>query len=143
MSVRVDIQEILTTTTNITDKVSKYVFNAITYPMIYGSYVIPKENPTDNGKVKTTVEDTTIIHYLSSPINLANPVNAIEYVISCRAEKQDDCLNLQMSVANAFDKVRGPSGNTFFTVELLPIIVPLDNTDNFNGVVRLKAVGSY
>lgn len=142
MSIKLDVQKILTETPSITDKVTSFIRNSNTYQMIFRSYIIPEEVKTDSGKRKTTVKDTTVIHYLSGTINNAIPFNTTKYTISCRAQKQDDCEELQEAVAEAFAQVRSESGKSYFTSEQLPLIPPKDNTDNWNGVIELKAMGS-
>ena len=87
--------------------------------------------PKDLGK-----HSTTINFYLLSPIDVSLPFNEAIYTVNCRAENYSTADDLANTVITELNRKFGD--NYFLNFVKLPVIDPLDETDNFNAVIECK-----
>lgn len=125
------IQTILYNNATVTALLSTYTdYNSVTKYAIFNDNVIPKwAQQYDLPK--------TINYYSISPVDGGLNYGDIQYSISCRANEKYDAQLIQKAV---FDVLNRKASNTtgFFICSALPVIEPVDSTDNYNAPVEVR-----
>jgi len=145
------IQSALYASTAVKNAISSWKKTAITYYMIFNGFDIgevqaesykivstdtDKTNLIVNGKLKPTLQFSTINYYRSGDITMADEVNQVIWTISCRAYTLSAVNAIATAVSNVFNRKSIKSGS-FCTVTRLAVLPPIDETDNYNAPIQV------
>ena len=143
MSYENNIQSILYNDATIQSLVSTYTYSSTTYYMVFKGTLIPTKLNTDaDSEYEPTVEESTINHYTGTPVDGSKPIVLTTVIISCRAFKETDAKNIQDAVFDALNRIKSTDKCTFTVCSKLPVIPPLDETDNYNAQVEVSVKSS-
>jgi hypothetical protein len=94
---------------------------------VFGDRVVPKDLPAGS----------TSINFYHAPVNPTLEYEDEVYTLNCRGPAFTDSRNIQNAVVTAFNR-KASQTDGFYTCNVLAIIPPADQTDNYNGPVEVR-----
>lgn len=94
---------------------------------VFGNSILPKEFDGTN----------SINFYNHIAIDPTIEYEDEFYTLNCRAASFSDAKSIQLAVKNAFNR-KSSHNDGFYTVMVMPIIPPADETDTYNGPVEVR-----
>ena len=89
----------------------------------------------DKVRPKWFTGDNCITYYRLAPVDGGLEYGDYMYTVNCRARTMTEAEDLQIAVFNALNR-RSSSDDGFIVCSALPVISPIDSTDNYNAPIE-------
>ena len=95
--------------------------------------------PDNVGGVTVGAEDSTINYYRISPVDGGIKYLSVGYSINCMAQTMAESEAIARAVYEVVN--RHSNGSVYFWCQVLPVIPPISDIDNYNSLVEVLAKG--
>jgi hypothetical protein len=121
--------------------VDNYLEGAVVQYMVFNQKNLPKHiDADDDVRIEMDVKTKTINHFPITNVSGAMEYGDLIRQISCRAYTETEAVSIQDASKEALNRNISADTKVFFIVDVLPIIEPAGDDDNYNAPLSVRTI---